>query len=83
MVLVSGKGETVLPRTVQAILQDALPLQLRERREKGQISERGVAVARGRLEARLDRICNVATARPAIGAWLIISFASATPCLLS
>jgi len=34
-------------------LQDAL--QLRDRREEGQISERGMAVARGRLEARLDR----------------------------
>ena len=53
MILVAGKGETVFPRTVQAILQDAL--QLRDRREEGQISERGVAVARGRLEARLDR----------------------------
>ncbi|HEY6371931.1 MAG TPA: transposase [Candidatus Sulfotelmatobacter sp.] len=39
-----GNGETVFPRTVQAILQDAL--QLRDRREEGQISERGVAVAR-------------------------------------
>jgi len=53
MILVSGKGETVFPRTVQAILQAAL--QLRDRREEGQISERGVAVARGRLQARLDR----------------------------
>ena len=35
------------------ILQHAL--QLRDRRDQGQISERGVAVARGRLEARLDR----------------------------
>jgi hypothetical protein len=53
MILVAGKGETVFPRTVQSILQAAL--QLRDRREQGQISERGVAVARGRLEARLDR----------------------------
>src|SRR5258708_7755591 len=53
MILVAGKGEAVFPRTVQAILQAAL--QLRDRREQGQISERGVAVARGRLEARLDR----------------------------
>ncbi len=53
MILVAGQGETVFPRTVQAILQAAL--QLRDRREEGQISERGLAVARGRLEARLDR----------------------------
>ena len=53
MILVAGKGEAEFPRTVQTILQDAL--QLRHRRDQGQISERGVAVARGRLEARLDR----------------------------
>jgi len=53
MILVAGKCEAVFPRTIQAILQEAL--RLRDRREKGQISDRGVAVARGRLEARLDR----------------------------
>jgi hypothetical protein len=37
---------------VQAILQQAL--QLRDRRQQGQISQRGVAIARGRLETRLD-----------------------------
>jgi transposase len=53
MILVAGKGQTEFPRTVETILQEAL--QLRDRREQGQISERGVAVARGRLGARLDR----------------------------
>jgi transposase len=53
MTLVAGAGGAELPRTVQAILQRAL--QLRERRDQGQIGERGVAVARGRLEAQLDR----------------------------
>lgn len=53
MILVAGKGQAEFPRTVEAILADAL--QLRDRRDHGQISERGVAVARGRLEARLDR----------------------------
>jgi hypothetical protein len=37
---------------VQAILQQGL--QLRDRRQQGQISQRGVAIARGRLETRLD-----------------------------
>jgi transposase len=37
---------------VQAILQQAL--QLRDRCQQGQISQRGVAIARGRLETRLD-----------------------------
>jgi transposase len=53
MLLVARKGEAKFPRTVQAILQQAL--QLRDRHEQGQISDQGVAVARGRLEARLDR----------------------------
>ena len=53
MTLTAGTGGAELPRTVQAILQRAL--QLRERRDQGQIGERGVAVARGRLEAQLDR----------------------------
>ena len=54
MMLVAGSGARAFPRGVQAILQRAL--QLRQRRDQGQISDQGVAVARGRLEARLDRM---------------------------
>lgn len=54
MMLVAGTGARAFPRGVQAILQRAL--QLRQRRAQAQISARGVAVARGRLEARLDRM---------------------------
>jgi transposase len=54
MILVAGSGARKFPSSVRVILQQAL--QLRERREQGQISERGVAVARGRLETRLDRM---------------------------
>jgi transposase len=53
MILVAGKGEAEFPRAVETILQNAL--ELRDRRDQRQISERGVAVARGKLEARLDR----------------------------
>jgi len=53
MILVAGKREAEFPRSIQAVLQQAL--QLRDRRQQEQISDRGVAVARGRLEARLDR----------------------------
>jgi len=53
MILVAGRGEREFPRTIETILQQSL--QLRDRRAQGQISEHGVAVARGRLEARLDR----------------------------
>jgi transposase len=53
MLWVAEKGEAEFPRTVQSILQQAL--QLRDRRQQRQISEPGLAVARGRLEVRLDR----------------------------
>src|SRR6267143_1128816 len=53
MMLVAGRGEAEFPRTVQTILQQAL--QLRDRRQHRKISEQGLAVARGRLEVRMDR----------------------------
>lgn len=42
-----------LPRTVQSILRQAL--RLRDRWKTQQLTDHGLAVARGRLEARLDR----------------------------
>jgi transposase len=53
MILVAGRGEAEFPRTIETILQQSL--QLRDRQAQGQISEHGVAVAKGRLEARLDQ----------------------------
>lgn len=53
MIAVEGKRAGEFPRRVQAILKAALAL--RDRRDQGRISERGLAVARGQLEARLDR----------------------------
>ena len=53
MILVAGAGAREFPHSVQEILQRAL--QLRDRRDRGQVGDLGVAVARGRLEARLDR----------------------------
>ena len=54
MILVARPAAQRFPRSVQEILQQAL--QLRDRHDGGQISQHGVAVARGRLEARLDRM---------------------------
>jgi transposase len=51
--LVARRGEAEFPRSIETILQQAL--QLRDRHAQGQISEHGVAVARGRLEVRMDR----------------------------
>jgi transposase len=42
------------PKKTKKLLQDALDL--RDRREKQAISEKGLAIARGRLEKRLDRL---------------------------
>jgi transposase len=53
MILVAGKREAEFPRGIQALLQQTL--QLRHRRQQKQISDHGVAVARGQLEAKLDR----------------------------
>ena len=50
---VASPSAARFPGTVQRILQQALAL--RDRRDAGQISPHGLAVARGRLEARLDR----------------------------
>lgn len=52
MILGCRAGGREFPRGVQAILQQAL--QLRDRRQQGQISQRGVAIAPGRLETPLD-----------------------------
>jgi transposase len=54
MIEVAGKAQAQFPRTVQTILQQSL--QLRDRHAQGQISAHGVAVSRGKLETRLDRI---------------------------
>jgi len=54
MIEIASPSAARFPQTVQGILQQAL--QLRDRREVNQISPPGLAVARGRLEARLDRL---------------------------
>jgi transposase len=48
------RGAVRFPRTVKACLSDALAL--RDRRDDGTITPHGLAVARGRLEKRLDRL---------------------------
>ena len=47
-------GAARFPRQVRGLLGDALGL--RDRRDEGQISPRGLSVAVGRLERRLDRL---------------------------
>ncbi len=50
----SSNGAVRFPRKVKQFLGDALDL--RDRRDAGKISAHGLAVARGRLEKRLDRL---------------------------
>lgn len=57
------RGAVRFPRLIKAVLQDALAL--RDRRELGVISPHGLAVARGRLAKRLDRLLRRTLANPA------------------
>jgi transposase len=50
---VARPGAAEFPRTVKEILQ--VSFELRDRRDRNRIGEQGLAIARGKLEARLDR----------------------------
>jgi transposase len=56
-------GGAQFPRAVQTLLQSSL--RLRDRRDRGQLSAHGLTVARGQLEARLDRVLRKRTRSPA------------------
>ena len=60
---VGGTGGAPFPRAIQTLLQSSLDL--RDRRDREQISSHGLAVARGQLEARLDRVLQRRTRSPA------------------
>lgn len=60
---VAGGSRARFPRAIQRLLQSSLDL--RDRRDQSQISPHGVAVARGQLEARLDRVLQRRTRSPA------------------
>lgn len=60
---VAGVGGAQFPRAIQTLLQSSLDL--RDRRDREQISVHGLAVARGKLEARLDRVLQRRTRSPA------------------
>ena len=67
MILVAGTPGAEFPRAVQTLLQSSLDL--RDRRDRSQISPHGLAVARGQLEARLDRVLERRTRSPANRRW--------------
>jgi transposase len=51
------------PRAVEGLLQTSL--QLRDRHERGEVCERGLSIATGKLEARLDRMLETRRRNPA------------------
>jgi transposase len=63
MIEVGGIHRAQFPGAVHSVLQSSL--RLRDRRDQGQISPQGLAVARGQLEARLDRVLRKRTRSPA------------------
>jgi len=54
MIAAATAGAVRFPRQVKALLLDALAL--RDRHEAGEVSDHGLTVSRGRLEARLNRL---------------------------
>ncbi len=54
MALVASPVAAAFPRAVEHLLQTSL--ELRDRYEEGEISERGMSIATGKLEAQLDRM---------------------------
>lgn len=56
------RGAVRFPRAIKKLLQDGLDL--RDRRDAGQLSTHGLAVASGRLETRLDRLVHARLTHP-------------------
>jgi transposase len=63
MIEVTSPSAARFPQAVQGILQQAL--ELRDRQQAVQVSPQGLAVCRGRLEARLDRLLEAHYRSPA------------------
>jgi transposase len=54
MALIASPAAVAFPRAVENLLQASL--ELRDRHERGEISEHGLRIATGTLEAKLDRM---------------------------
>src|ERR1051325_3213864 len=54
MAQIASRAALPFPRAVQDLLETSLAL--RDRHERGEVSERGLSIATGKLEARLDRM---------------------------
>ena len=63
MAQVASPTALVFPRSVEQLLQTGL--ELRDRHERGEISEHGLRTATGKLEAKLDRMLETRRRNPA------------------
>jgi transposase len=54
MALIASPSAQAFPRTVEHLLKTSL--ELRDRYERGEVSERGLSIATGKLETKLDRM---------------------------
>jgi transposase len=63
MAQIASPSALTFPRAVENLLETSL--ELRDRYEQGEISERGVSIASGRLEAKLDRMLQTRRRNPA------------------
>jgi transposase len=63
MAQVASPSALTFPRAVEDLLE--MSLELRDRYEQGEVSERGMSIATGRLEAKLDRMLQTRRRNPA------------------
>jgi transposase len=63
MAQIAAPSALAFPRAVEHLLQASL--ELRDRYEQGEISERGMTIATGKLEAKLDRLLETRRRNPA------------------
>jgi transposase len=63
MAQIASPSALAFPRAVEHLLQASL--ELRDRYEQGEVSERGMSIATGKLEAKLDRMLETRRRNPA------------------
>ncbi|MCC6192353.1 MAG: IS66 family transposase [Anaerolineales bacterium] len=63
MVQIASPAALVFPRAVEDLLETSL--ELRDRYQRGEVSERGLNIATGKLEAKLDRMLEARRRNPA------------------
>jgi len=63
MVQIVSPAARAFPRAVEDLLETSL--ELRDRYERGEVSERGLGIATGKLEAKLDRMLGTPRRNPA------------------